>query len=174
VTFLDAVKAAVLLFAVAILQVAVFNSVSIFGGTPDVLLVTLIAVSLLRGSVAGAVGGFFAGLVVDTATLETLGLTSLLLILAGYWTGRYGETTGRDKTHAPLLAVGVITVLYTILGLVLRFLLGEGESVAHVLFHTLPPELLLNLLVTVPVYAFTRWFVGARRVARAQEVRLIE
>jgi rod shape-determining protein MreD len=174
VTFVDAAKAAVLLFTVAILQVAVFNAVSIFGGTPDVLLVTLIAVSLLRGSVAGAVGGFFAGLVVDTATLETLGLTSLLLTLAGYWTGRYGETTGRDKTHAPLLAVGVITVLYTILGLVLRFLLGEGESATHVLFHALPPELLLNLLVTVPVYAFTRWFVGMRRVARAQEVRLIE
>lgn len=173
-TFLDTAKVAALLFVAAILQVSVFNSVTIFGGSPDVLLVTLIAVSLLRGSIPGAVGGFFAGLVVDTATLETLGLTSLLLTLAGYWTGRYGETTGRDKTHAPLLAVGVITVLYTILALVLRFLLGEGESAGHVLFHALPPELLLNLIVTVPVYSFTRWFVGARRVVRAQEVRLIE
>lgn len=173
-TFLDAAKVAALLFVAAILQVSVFNSVTIFGGSPDVLLVALIAVSLLRGSIPGAVGGFFAGLVVDTATLETLGLTSLLLTLAGYWTGRYGETTGRDKTHAPLLAVGVITVLYTILSLVLRFLLGEGESAGHVLIHALPPELLLNLIVTVPVYSFTRWFVGARRVARAQEVRIIE
>jgi rod shape-determining protein MreD len=174
VTLLDATKAAALLFVAAILQVSVFNSVSIFGGTPDVLLITLIAVSLLRGSITGAVCGFFAGLVVDTATLDTLGLTSLLLILAGYWTGRYGETTGRDKSHAPLLAVGVITILYAILALVLRFLLGESESAQRVLLDALPPSLLLNLLITVPVYAFTRWVVGARRVMRAQEVRLIE
>jgi len=173
-TPLDAAKTAALLFVVAILQVSVFNFVSVFGGTPDVLLVTLISVALLRGSIVAAVGGFFAGLVYDTATLETLGVTSLLLILAGYWTGRYGETTGRDKTHAPLLAVGVITILYTFLALLVRFLLGQGESATHVLFHALPPELLLNLLVTVPVYAFTRWFVGGRRIVRAQEVRLIE
>ncbi len=173
-TPLDAAKTAALVFVVAILQVSVFNFVSVFGGTPDVLLVTLISVALLRGSIVAAVGGFFAGLVYDTATLETLGVTSLLLILAGYWTGRYGETTGRDKTHAPLLAVGVITILYTFLALLVRFLLGEGESATHVLFHALPPELLLNLLATVPVYAFTRWFVGGRRIVRAQEVRLIE
>jgi rod shape-determining protein MreD len=173
-TPLDAAKTAALLFVVAILQVSVFNFVSVFGGTPDVLLVTLISVALLRGSIVAAVCGFCAGLVYDTATLGTLGVTSLLLILAGYWTGRYGETTGRDKTHAPLLAVGVITILYTLLAMIVRFLLGEGESAGHVLFHVLPPELLLNLLVTVPVYAFTRWFVGARRVVRAQEVRLIE
>ena len=79
---------------------------------PDLLLVTLVAVALLRGSVAGAVGGFFAGLVIDTATLGTLGLTSLVLTLAGYWIGRYGETTGRDRGHAPYLSVAVITVLY--------------------------------------------------------------
>ena len=38
-------------------------------------------------------------------TLDTLGVTALLYALAGYWTGRYGETTGRDRAHAPLLAV---------------------------------------------------------------------
>ena len=51
------------------------------------------------------VAGFAAGLVVDTANLGTLGLTSLLLTLAGYWIGRYGETTGRDRFHAPFLSV---------------------------------------------------------------------
>jgi len=68
----------------------------------------------------------------------------------------------------------VITILYAILALVLRFLLGESESAQRVLLDALPPSLLLNLLITVPVYAFTRWVVGARRVMRAQEVRLIE
>ncbi len=108
----DGVKAAVLLFVAAIAQVSIFSQIHVFGGVPDLLLVTLVAVALLRGSVAGAVGGFFAGLLVDTASLGTLGLTSLVLTLAGYWIGRYGETTGRDRAHAPFLSVAVVTVLY--------------------------------------------------------------
>jgi rod shape-determining protein MreD len=171
---LDGAKAAALLFVAAILQVSIFNSVSILGGSPDLLLVTLIAVALLRGSIFGAAGGFFAGLVVDTATLETLGVTSLLLTLAGYWTGRYGETTGRDKSHAPLLAVGVITVLYAFGALMVRFMLGESDSAETVLLDALPPGLLLNLVIAVPVYAFTRWVVGPTRLGTVREVRLIE
>ena len=170
----DAAKAAGLVFLVAILQVSIFNTVTILGGTPDVLLVTLIALALLRGSILGAGCGFFAGILVDTATLGTLGVTSLLLTLAGYWTGRYGETTGRDKSHAPLLAVAVITALYAFGGLVLRFLLGEEVSPGAVLLDSLPPSLLLNLLLTVPVYALARRLVGTGRLPRAQEVRLIE
>ena len=37
-------------------------------------------------------------------TLDTLGVTALLYAVAGYWVGRYGETTGRDRAHAPLSA----------------------------------------------------------------------
>ncbi len=171
---LDPVKAGLLVFFAAILQVSAFNTISILGGTPDVLLVTLIAVALLRGSIFGAACGFFAGLVVDIATLETLGVTSLLLTLAGYWTGRYGETTGRDKTHAPLLAVGVITALYACGAMVIRFLLGEPVSARAVLIDALPPSLFLNLVLAVPLYALTRWLLGTGAPPRAQEVRLIE
>ncbi len=41
---------------------------------------------------------------------ETLGLTSLLLTLAGYWSGRFGEATTRRSPHPPLIAVGLATV----------------------------------------------------------------
>jgi rod shape-determining protein MreD len=170
----DAAKAAGLLFVAAILQVSVFNSVSILGGVPDVLLVTLLAVSLLRGSILGAAGGFFAGLILDTATLETLGVTALLLTLAGYWTGRYGETTGRGR-HAPLVAVAVVTVLYAFAALLLRFMIGESASARLVLVDALPPSLLLNLLITVPVFRLSRWVLDfGRQVDAVKEVRLLE
>jgi rod shape-determining protein MreD len=111
-TLFDGVKAAALLFVTAIAQVSVFSQLHVFGAVPDVLLVSLVGFALLRGSVGGAVGGFFAGLLVDTASLGTLGLTALVLTLSGYWIGRYGETTGRDRAHAPFLSVAVVTVLY--------------------------------------------------------------
>ena len=77
------------------------------------MLVALLSIALLRGSVFGAVAGFGTGLLLDTATLGTLGFTSLLLTLAGFWIGRYGETTARDRFHAPYVSVAVVTVLYS-------------------------------------------------------------
>jgi rod shape-determining protein MreD len=170
---LDGVKAAVLLFVAAIAQVSIFSQLHIYGAVPDLLLVTLVAISLLRGSVAGAVAGFFVGLVVDSATLGTLGLTSLVLTLAGYWIGRYGETTGRDRAHAPFLSVAVVTVLYQLGLLVVHFVLGESAPAGAVV-RALLPAILLNLLLTRPLYALARRLL--RPVEREQlttEVQLL-
>jgi rod shape-determining protein MreD len=155
VSVLDGLKAAALLFVAAIFQVSIFSQARVLGGEPDLLLVTLVAVALLRGSLFGCVGGFFGGLIVDTATLAKLGLTSLVLTLAGYWIGRYGETTGRDRAHAPFLSVAVITVLYAVCVLILHFVLGEPAP-AGPLFRGLVPSIVLNLILTAPVYALVR------------------
>jgi rod shape-determining protein MreD len=162
VTVVDGVKAAVLLFVAAIMQVSIFTQEHAFSGTPDLMLVMLVAVALLRGSIAGAAGGFFAGLLVDTATLGQLGLTSLVLTVAGYWIGRYGETTGRDRGHAPFLSVGVVTILYSFGLLFVHFVLGETAP-AGAMLRALLPAIVMNLVLTAPVYAIVR------RVLRPQE-----
>jgi rod shape-determining protein MreD len=172
-SLLDGVKAAVLLFVAAIAQVSIFSQLHIFGAVPDFLLVLLVALALLRGSVAGAVGGFFAGLLVDTASLGTLGLTSLVLTLAGYWIGRYGETTGRDRAHAPFLSIAVVTVLYEIGLLVVHFVLGESAPAGAVV-RSLLPAILLNLILTAPVYALARRLLRpAEREELSAEVQLL-
>ncbi len=170
----DVAKAGALLFVAAILQVSLVPEIEILRGSPDLLLVTLACVALLRGSIVGAAGGFFAGLVIDTARLDTLGLSSLLLTIAGYWIGRYGETTGRDRTHAPLVSVAVITILFAVGGIALRFLLGQHVDGRVALLDALPPTIILNALLTPAVYALTRWLLPWRtRTDRAQEVRLL-
>jgi rod shape-determining protein MreD len=173
VNAVDGLKAAALLFVAAILQVSLFTQVSILGGVPDILLVTLVAVALLRGALMGAVGGFFAGLLVDTATLGQLGLTSLLLTIAGYWIGRYGETTGRDRGHAPFTSVAVITVLYALGVLIVHFVLGERAPAGEVM-RGLLPAIVLNLILTAPVYALVRRVLRPLdRGDYATEVRLL-
>lgn len=161
-TIVDGVKAAALLFVAAIMQVSIFTQAHVFGGTPDLLLVMLVAVALLRGAIVGAAGGFFAGLLVDTATLGQLGLTSLVLTVAGYWIGRYGETTGRDRAHAPFLSVAVVTILYSFGLLIVHFVLGEPAP-AGAMLRELLPAIGMNLILAAPVYAL------ARRVLRPLE-----
>jgi rod shape-determining protein MreD len=168
----DLLKVAAMVFVAAILQSSIVGSIEIVRGTPDLLLVTLVAVSLLRGPIYGAAAGFAAGLVLDTANLGRLGETSLLLTVAGYWIGRYGETTGRDRSHAPLLSVAVITILYAFGALGLHVVLGDPVDARLVLLEALAPAVLLNLLLTVPVYALATRILGRPDWAQ-QEVRLL-
>jgi rod shape-determining protein MreD len=155
-----ALRATAVVFIVAMLQTVLVSSLVIGGGAPDLLLVVVISLGLLRGSVPGAVFGFVAGLVVDLLTLDTLGISSLVLTLAGFWAGRYGETTGRGGRLAPLTAVGVITVLAALFGFVLHYMLGEDVVARYALVTVLVPTVVLNLLLALPVYALVRSLAG--------------
>jgi rod shape-determining protein MreD len=171
---IEPAKVCAVVFVAAILQVTIFSSVDILGGTPDVLLLTLMGVALLRGSIYGAAAGFAAGLIVDTANLATLGVTSLLLTIAGYWIGRYGETTGRDRAHAPFVSVAVATILVQFGALFLHYMLGDAVSARVVLLDALFPKVALNLLLTLPVYALVRRVLAwATEPEGAREVQLL-
>jgi rod shape-determining protein MreD len=169
----DALKAGGLLFLAVLVQISILDAYSPLGGSANLVLVALIAIALLRGSIFGAVAGFGAGLLIDTANLATLGFTSLLLTLAGFWTGRYGETTARDRFHAPFTSVAVITVLYGLGTLALGFVLGQPAP-AGAYLAGLPATVLLNLVLTWPVYASVRRLLPPADVLdRVHEVRLL-
>ena len=170
---LDSVKAALLLFVAVLVQVSVLGAYTPLGGSADVVLVVLVAIALLRGSLFGATAGFGAGLLLDTANLGTLGFTSLLLTLAGFWTGRYGETSARDRFHAPYTSVAVVTVLYAFGTLALRFVMGSAAPAVEVL-EALPATVLLNVLLTAPIYPLVRRLFPPRELSdRIHEVRLL-
>ncbi|HUK45725.1 MAG TPA: rod shape-determining protein MreD [Gaiellaceae bacterium] len=169
----DVFKAAAVLFLAVLIQFSFFDVYTPFGGTANLVLVTLIAISLLRGSIFGAFAGFCAGFLLDTANLGTLGFTSLLLTLAGFWTGRYGETTARDRFHAPYTSVAVITLLYGIGTLALDFFIGQPTPAGPYL-SGLPATVLLNLILAWPVYGLARrLFPPADALDRVHEVRLL-
>jgi cell shape-determining protein MreD len=194
VTIADGLKAAVMLFVAAIAQVSIFSQVRVFGGEPQLVLVTLVSVALLRGAVVGAIAGFFAGLVIDTAMLGQLGLTSLVLTVSGYWIGRYGETTGRAagrlreqgshslsaaptsgrlRGHAPFLSVAVVTCLYAFGILLVTFMLGE-RAPAGPEMRSLLPTIVMNLILTGPTYWVVRHLLRPReRGDYATEVQLL-
>jgi rod shape-determining protein MreD len=169
-----AIRAGALVFFAAVIQVSILAPISILGGTPDALLVMLVCLALLRGSGAGAIAGFAGGLLVDIATLGTLGITALLLTVAGYWAGRYGETTGRGRAHAVPLTVAVMTVLVALGGLGLHYMLGETVSAHRAVVTTLLPAIPLNLLLTWPLNRLCRALLRPPATTqRATEVQLL-
>lgn len=168
-TSLEAVKAGVTLLLAALVQVSIVGWIEVAEGHPDVVLIVLVAVALLRGPIVGAAGGFWAGIVLDTAALETFGLTSLLLTLVGYWAGRFGDVTTRSSAHPPLIAVALATLGFAFGSAILHFMLGESISAGHFFAGVLVPSLALNMLLAYPLYRLCRRiFPPPTRVRRGE------
>ena len=168
-----ALRIAPLVFVAAVIQVTTLAGSRLLWAEPDLLLVTIVCVALLAGSVPGAVAGFAGGLLVDVMTLGTLGVTSIVLTLAGYWAGRYGETTGRGRRYAPVIAAFAISLLAGLGGVALHFLLGQPVS-AREAFLTALPSAIVAAALALGVHRLLRAIVGgAPGVERARQVELV-
>ena len=172
-SFADALKATAAVFLVAVVELALLSYVEIAEAHPELTLVFVVALALLRGPVLGAAAGFFAGLVIDTASLETLGLSSLLLTLAGYWCGRFGDATTRSSANPVLVAVALTTAGFGVGSALLDFMLGETMPVSDFVVGVLLPSLALNLLLAYPVYRLARRLFPPPAKERRAEVTVL-
>ena len=168
-----ALRIAPLVFVAAIVQVTVLGGARLFWAEPDLLLVTIVCVALAAGSIPGAAAGFVGGLLVDVMTLGTLGTTSIVLTLAGYWAGRYGETTGRGRRYAAPLAAFAISILAGFGAVALHFLLGEPVAARDALV-TAVPSAILAAVLALGVSRITGWiFEPPRGLERPRQVELV-
>jgi rod shape-determining protein MreD len=140
----------------ALLEIVAVSQVSFFGATADLSPLVVMAVGLLCGSIAGAAVGFGTGLFLDLALVQTLGLTSLVLLTVGYWAGRLREVRDPQGTLTPL-ALGAAATLAAELGYaIVQFLLGVDAPVSWLLLREIVTTVLLNALIALPVYAVAR------------------
>jgi rod shape-determining protein MreD len=143
-------------FFAVVVQEAAISQISIFGVNADITPLVVMSVGLLCGSLPGAITGFFIGLFVDLALFQTLGVTSLLYVVIGYWSGRLREL--RDPSHGlvPLAAGAAATAVAGIGMAVIEFLLGVDAPVSLLLLQQILTTVLVNTLIALPVYELVR------------------
>jgi len=150
------VRLALLGFVTVVIQVAGVSQISVFGVSADLTPLVVMSVGLLTGSLLGAVTGFAVGLLVDMVLVQTLGVTSLLYIVIGYWSGRVREL--RDPSHSlvPLVMGASATAVAGVGMALIQFLLGVGSPVSLLLGQQIVVTILVNTLLALPVYAVVR------------------
>lgn len=139
-----------------VVQIAAVSQISIFGVRADISPLVVMAVGLLAGSMPGALFGFCVGLFVDVALVQTLGISSLLYLVVGYWSGRLREL--RDPSHGliPLAAGAAATAVATIGYSMAQFLLGVDAPVSLLLVRQILATIVVNTLIALPLYALVR------------------
>jgi rod shape-determining protein MreD len=162
------IRLALLALVTVVIQEAAVSQISIFGVSADLTVLVVMSVGLLAGSIPGAVMGFSTGLLVDMVLVQTLGVTSLLYLVIGFWAGRLREL--RDPSHGLVpLAIGAAATAFAGLGMaVIQFLLGVDSPVSWLLLQQIFITVLVNALISIPVYAAVRRVIGP---ALPQELR---
>ncbi len=151
-----AIRLVALAFVTVVLQQAAVSQITVFGVSADLTPLVVMSVGLLTGSMLGAITGFGVGLLVDLVFVQTLGVTSLLYIAIGYWSGRVREL--RDPAHGLIpLAMGAAATAFAGIGMALiQFLLGVDAPVSLLLVQQIFITILVNTLIALPVYAAVR------------------
>jgi rod shape-determining protein MreD len=151
-----ALRLALIVLAAVVLQVSFFSKLSLLGATPDLLSVVVISLGLMGGAVVGAVCGFAAGLVLDSVLLETLGVTSLVLLSIGYLAGRYREGFEVSNALTPLLLTGALTAFGAAAFSAIQLMLGVETNVSLLVVREILIKGLLGALLAIPFYPLLR------------------
>ena len=140
----------------AFVQVGVVSEVPIFGVNADLSPLLVAFVGLLCGSTIGAAYGFAIGLLIDLLLLQTLGLSSLIFTLIGYWSGRLRELRDPQAALTPLL-LGAGAAAASLIGYsLMEFMLGVDAPVSFELLRQIVLGVLVDAVVALPLWALVR------------------
>ncbi len=146
-----------LLVAVAILQSTIVSRFQIWGVFADLPLLVVIGWGLMRGSREGLIWGFVAGVAVDLFSGAPFGAATFGLMAVGALAGLGQSTVFRSQFLWPPVAVGLATIVYDLLFLLVTWISGYSVSWLESLFYRVAPSAVLNAALTPVIFGIMRW-----------------
>jgi rod shape-determining protein MreD len=122
-----------------VLQTSILHFIPIGGIIPDLVLVIIVYLGLLRGPETGCFSGFVFGLMQDALSNVPLGSNALSKTIIGFLCGMSGRRLYTQSLFSQILCIGFSTVVDVVLQLSIQ---GFGEEWRHMLLY----ETLYNIL----------------------------
>lgn len=149
-------RIAALAVVVVFVQIGVVAEVPIFGVTFELTPLLVAFVGFICGSLTGAVVGFAVGLLVDLLLVQTLGISSLLFTLIGFWAGRLREMRDPQAPLTPIV-VGACAASVALIGYaIIEFMLGVDAPVSFELLRQIVLGVLVDTIVSLPFWIVVR------------------
>jgi len=161
------IAAAAALTAALLAQLTVVNGLVLpRGGTPDLVLICVVALGLASGPGPGLVAGFCAGLALDLAppANQLVGQYALVLCVVGYWSGRLRFTL-RHSAVLALVAAAVMAGVGEVMTAALTLILDPQEVTWATAAHVLPASLLYDAVLGSLVLVCWVWCAVALGVS---------
>lgn len=166
---------ALLLLVTVLVQVSVVQRIEFGDASPDLVVLVIVSIALLRGAVAGALYGFLGGLLLALASALLLGPHAILGTVIGYWAGRWGEALITDEHPVPPLIAAVCGTLAVQVGRpLIDFLALSSVTTTDGIWSTALVVALINALLAIPVYLLVHRVLGAADGMAASDQSVVE
>ncbi|MBR1552647.1 MAG: rod shape-determining protein MreD [Schwartzia sp.] len=122
----------------------------------DLLLVAVVSVSFLRGSRAGVMFGFCAGLLQDLATGTFFGVDIFSKMVIGYGCGAFARHFFKEQYLLPVFSVLAASAANYFIVLMFMILLGYRFDWMEQISGLLLPMTAFNAVFALPVHFWTK------------------
>lgn len=109
------VVTAITILVCFLLQTSVFDLFKLADTVPNVLLILVSSVSVMRGQKEGMLTGFFGGLLLDIFYGSWLGGFAFIYMLFGFVDGLFNQIYYSDDNFLPIIMIGVNDLVYGII-----------------------------------------------------------
>lgn len=111
-----------LLIATLIIQITFFEQLKLFNISLDLILISIVVITLVDGAFFGIVFGFIAGLVLDLITGDLVGISALIYSLDAYIVWRLVESGFKHRFTSQIFLIFIITETNIITESLIRYL----------------------------------------------------
>ena len=135
-----------------LLQCTVFKALAIASISPNLLIVVVSSFCFMRGKKEGLFVGFFSGLLLDVMFGSVIGFYALIYMYIGYMNGFFKRIFFPDEVKLTLALIAVSDFFCNLLIYFSLFWFRGRFSFGYYLFHTILPELVYTMIVSVLLY----------------------
>lgn len=167
-------KRYLLLFLMAmlalVLQSTVFNQLNIAGVKPDIILVMVVSIAVVRGPRQGGIVGFSLGLLEDFYLGRFIGMNSICKGLTGLFAGWVTIGAFSENLLVPIISTFLGTIFNGIVYFLIGKLLGLNWTVNLWLSNTIPLAVYNMCLVPFLYHRFYYFAKGLGNYATDSEI----
>jgi len=135
-----------------VFQGTLFNSFSFGNITPNICLVLVVSLGLMRGRETGMLSGFFSGLLFDIFLGSYIGFYALLFMYLGYMAGGFSRIFYPEDVKLPMAIIAASDIIYGFSCYCFMFLLRGKLDLPYYFSHICIPECVYTMVITIIIY----------------------
>lgn len=135
-----------------LLQVTLFQSLSLASVKPNLILILVFTFGFMRGRKTGIWIGFFGGLLLDIYYGDSIGFYAMIYMYIGYLNGVFYKLFYDEDITLPLLLIFASNLLYGFSVYVIRFLLRGRLDFGYYFEHVIMAETIYTMLAAIVIY----------------------
>ena len=135
-----------------IFQTAVFGLFKLADTAPNIMLILVVSIAVMRGQKEGMIVGFFSGLMLDIFYSSYLGILAFVFMLFGFVNGLFNRIYYAEDTFLPLVLIAINDIIY---GIVMYIGCGLLKNHLHFFLYIkkiILPEIVYTVAVALIFY----------------------